>query len=147
MNPEDLKDTLTSTGRAAYERVNQSLDLARERSGHHVRTSVRYVRQNPVPFIAGALVAGFAIAWLVSRRSPVATTWRERYLDDRLDGARGWLKDQLGPVSEAAQRSVRSAGDVLDEARQKIADLDVNQYVNPLIEGAKRARSRFNFWQ
>jgi ElaB/YqjD/DUF883 family membrane-anchored ribosome-binding protein len=147
MKPEEIKETLTNTGRAALDRVNHSLDTVRDKSSATVQSGVQFVRKNPVPVIATALVAGFAIAWLISRRSPAAVSWRERYLDDRVEGARGWLKDQLSPVSAAAQRSAKSAGEALDEARQKIADLDVQQYVNPLVEGAKRARQRFNFWQ
>jgi len=147
MKPEDLKETLTNTGRAALGRVNETFGTAREKSALSVQNGVRYVRNNPIPVIAVAAVVGFAAAWLIARRSPVAQTWRERYLDDHLDSARDWLKERGNAVADAAQRGLKNAGEVIDDARTRISDLDVSDYVDPLVEGAKRARSRLNFWK
>lgn len=99
-----------------------------------------YVRENPVPVVIGAFVAGLLVGLALSRRHE--PTARERYVDEPLQQAKDLLYAALTPVAKQLQTqygAVRSAG---KKVADEIGDFDLGEHVHPIAEQARR----WKFW-
>ena len=117
-----IEPNLESEAGNAQERAQDLWTEASDFTERTVEDGMRYVRENPLAAIAGAIVAGVAIAFLMSKREPTA---RERYVDGPLDDIRDLLthlREQIGDKADKQfNKTVSSIDRAVRQARKAIS--------------------------
>lgn len=93
----------------------------------------RYARENPVPIVIGALVAGLAIGMLI--RTPSREASKLDQLKDQLEEAEDNLRSLLSGIGKATRKNYKKGSSALrgavDSAVEAVQDVDVSDYVDP----------------
>lgn len=89
------------------ERTGQPILQASSEAGHAIYSEAEHllacaserIRQNPVPFVVGAVAFGIAVGYLIvaGRHTP---TFQERYVDEPLDQATDTITSTLNRLYE-----------------------------------------------
>jgi hypothetical protein len=100
-------------------------NVVSERAEEYLHETGRYVRENPVPLLLGAVAVGFLLG-LAARQME-----RERKhepIHDALDEIRGFLK----PLANRARHAAGHSADLVREAADRVRHLDAEEYAAPL---------------
>jgi len=135
---KDATHRATDTAREMY----QSAAL---KAGDTLATSKEYVRQNPVLVVVGAVAFGAAVGCMLmmARRQP---TFRERYVDERLDSVREAVLAALAPVAQRLHEGLDSARDGAGKAMDRVHRFNPGRTFDSLSGQIGRAGSNFKFW-
>jgi len=135
---KDAAHRATDTTRDMY----QSAALKAEDT---LETSKEYVRQNPVLAVVGAVAFGAAIGCMlmIARRQP---TFRERYVDERLDSMREAVLAALAPVAQRLHEGFDSARDGAGKAMDRVHRFNPGRTFDSLSGQIGRVGSNFKFW-
>ncbi len=92
-----------------------------DRAEEYMHETGRYVRENPVPLLLGAVAVGFLLG-LVARQLE-----RERKpepIHDALDEIRGFLK----PLARRARQAAEHSAEVVRDAAGRVSEIGVEDY-------------------
>jgi len=109
------------------------------RNSDLVRGTDRYLRENPVPAVLGALAVGFAIGLLTRlvdqerRPTPVRDA-----VDDSADVLRSLFTPAARKTRQAYRQSASAVRDAIDHVAEKASDIDVDDYVDPVTKWWRR---------
>ena len=101
-------------------------DEARERGGELVRDTDRYLRENPIPVLLGAIAVGFLLGTAVRK---LEQERKAEPIHDALDEIRSFLK----PLAKKARRAAADSADAVRDAAGKVRGLDVEEYTAPVL--------------
>ncbi|HEX8311900.1 MAG TPA: hypothetical protein VF614_11320 [Chthoniobacteraceae bacterium] len=111
----------------------------KDKSGELTERADLYVRQNPVPAIIGAIAVGFALGLLARSIEP---TRRHEPIRDCLDDTGDFFGSLFSPLARKSRHaystSSRAVRDAVDSASSKVRDVDVEDYVDPVVKWWKR---------
>jgi ElaB/YqjD/DUF883 family membrane-anchored ribosome-binding protein len=96
-----------------------------ERAEEYLQDTGRYVRENPVPLLLGAVAVGFLLG-LAARQLD-----RERKhepIHDALDEIRSFLK----PLTKRARAAAEHSAEVVRDAAGRVREIDVDGYAAPV---------------
>ena len=129
MTTNDFQDPEQQSGLAA---------TVKDKSHELTERADLYVRQNPVPAIIGAVALGFALGLLARSIEPT----RREPIQDCLDETGDFFGSLFTPVARKSRRaysaSSRAVHDAVDAASKKVRDVDVDDYVDPVVKWWKR---------
>jgi|SRR5947209_3190868 len=141
-NGEDFEQNIASTepfGQTDVPTLPPTAESLRDRAGAAAERTQRFVRENPMPIIVGALVAGLAVGWAL----------RQATRDDKEVEVKTPLGDLnwsflslpfLWPFVRSLRARVQdSAGSVSGAVRDGVRKIDVDRYAKPL-------RKRWRAW-
>jgi hypothetical protein len=148
MNPDLTTPALDTpepgTAETVRDYANQMAGEVRDRAEKAFTASDLYVRQNPWPIVLSAAGLGLLVGVaLATRREPTA---RERYIDEPLDHAREVLFALLNPVAGQLQRHYGSVRSAVEEAAERLQEVDAAKLVDPLPKHASRLARKLRFW-
>jgi hypothetical protein len=130
MTPYDFQDPEQQSGVAGN---------LKEKAGEITQRADAYVRQNPVPALIGAVALGFAIGLLARSAEPHR---RHEPIQDCLDETGDFFSSLFSPVAKKSRHaysaSSRAVRDAVDAASSKVKDVDVDDYVDPVVKWWKR---------
>jgi hypothetical protein len=130
MTTNDFQDPEQQSGLAG--------DL-KDKAGQLTERADLYVRQNPVPAIIGAVAVGFALGLLARSIDPPR---RHEPLHDCLDETGDFFGSLFSPVARKSRHaysaSSKAVRDAVDAASSKVRDVDVDDYVDPVVKWWKR---------
>ena len=132
MQSRQEQGKLRQTAGDTWERTRKTVGTARERTEF-------FLRENPVPTILGALVAGLAIGLAIR----YASSSEEKEVEVKSPlGNIHWSTVSLPflwPFFKTMKRKYEDSADVVKEGVDRIKDLDVDRYVKPI-------RKRWKAW-
>ena len=96
-----------------------------ERAEDYLHETGRYVRENPVPLLLGAIAVGFFLG-LAARH--LERERRHEPIHDALDEIRGFLK----PLAKKARRAAEHSADIVRDATGRVREIDVEEYSAPV---------------
>jgi ElaB/YqjD/DUF883 family membrane-anchored ribosome-binding protein len=109
------------------------------RNSELVRGTDRYLRENPVPAVLGALAVGFAVGLLTrlvdQKRRP--TPLRDA-VDESADVLRGLFVPAAKKTRQAYRQSASAVREAIDQAADKAREIDVDDYVDPVTKWWRR---------
>lgn len=130
MTPNDFQDP---------EQQSSLAGSLKERSQELTDRADHYVRENPVPALIGAVAVGFALGLLARSIEP---SRRHEPIQDCLDETGSFLESLFTPLAKksrrAYSRSSKAVHNVVDAAASQIRDVDVDDYVDPVVKWWKR---------
>jgi hypothetical protein len=94
-----------------------------------------YVRENPVPAVLTALAIGFGLGLLARL---LETDRRHAPVQDCLDDTSHWLGSVFAPVAKKTRRAYATSRDAVEHAADRVRDIDVDDYVDPVAKWWKR---------
>ena len=109
------------------------------RDSELVRGTDRYLRENPVPAVLGALAVGFAIGLLTRlidqerRPTPVRDS-----LDESADALRSFFKPAAKKTRQAYQQSASAVRGAVDHVAGKASEIDIDDYIDPVTKWWRR---------
>lgn len=145
-NGDDFDQNIASTepfGQTDVPTLPPSSETFRERAGAAAERTQRFVRENPMPIIVGALAAGLAIGWALRY-----ATREEKEVEMKTPlGDVNWSFLSL-PFLWPFVRSLRdkvqdSAENVSDVVRDGVRKIDIDRYAKRY---AKPLRKRWRAW-
>jgi len=96
-----------------------------ERAEEYLHETGRYVRENPVPLLLGAVAVGFILG-LAARQ--LEKERKHEPIHDALDEIRSFLK----PLAKRARRAAEHSADIVRDAAGRVRDLDVDDCAAPM---------------
>jgi hypothetical protein len=141
-NGEDFEQNIASTepfGQTDVPTLPPATDTLRDRAGAAAERTQRFVRENPMPIIVGALAAGLAIGWALrySMREE-----KEMELKTPV-GDFNWSYLSLPflwPFFRSMRERVQDSAETVGEAvRGGVRKIDIDRYSKPL-------RKRWRSW-
>lgn len=94
-----------------------------------------YVRENPIPALFCALGIGFALGLLVRALDrPTASD----LLEEKMQGASGYLGALFGPVAKQTKRAYHKSADAVRDAVDQAKEIDVEDYTDPITNWFSR---------
>ena len=98
-----------------------------------------YVRANPVPAILTAVAIGFGLGLMARLLEPDR---RREPIRDCLDESSDWLGSLFNPVAKKTRRayttSSKAVRGVVEDAGDRIRDIDADDYIDPVVKWWKR---------
>ena len=99
----------------------------------------RYIRENPVPAILGALAVGFAIGLLTRYIDHPAESHPVRdYVDDTSSSLGSFFRPVAKKTRRAYHQSSEAVRDAMENASDRVRDIDVDHYVDPVAKWWRR---------
>jgi len=105
-----------------------------ERAEDVLHETGRYVRENPVPLLLGAVAVGFLLG-LVARR--LEQERKREPIHDALDELRSFLK----PLAKKARRAAEHSAEVVRDAAGRVREIEVEDYAAPVSGWWRKLRS------
>ena len=96
-----------------------------ERAEEYLQETGRYVRENPVPLLLGAVAVGFLLG-LAARQ--LDRPRKHEPIHDALDEIRGFFT----PLANRARRAAEHSADIVRDAAGRVRELDVEEYASPV---------------
>ena len=122
---QSAKDKLENAGRLACEKAEDAWRLGTEQ-----------VRQNPIPIVIGALVAGAVIGALLSRGG------EKKVEETTLANTRQWVESLASQIADKVSHSV----DKLSHSSPKRGWFGFTPHEPTILEQAQEVGKRFKFW-
>ncbi len=105
-----------------------------EEAREKLRQAGRYVRENPVPTVMGALALGLAIGLAVRL---MERDKRSSRIGERLDETEEYIRSVLEPLAKKSKRTYTKTADSIREAVEnaveRAKDIDVEEYTDPVV--------------
>jgi len=105
-----------------------------------------HVRQNPVPIILGALALGVAIGYMLMSKRRREPTFRERFVEDPMHGAREAIQAALAPLTHRMHDQYdlarNGAGKTIDKMKRYHPSHSAGSWTDPI----RRAGSSLGLW-
>lgn len=108
-------------------------NVVTERAEEYRHETGRYVRENPVPLLLGAVAVGFLLG--LAARSLERERRREP-IHDALDEIRGFLK----PLARRAREAAGHSADIVRGAADRVRHLDAEDCAAPLSGWWRKVR-------
>lgn len=96
-----------------------------ERAEEYLQETGRYVRENPVPLLFGAVALGFLLG-LAARQ--LERERKHEPIHDALDEIRGFLK----PLAKRARSAAGHSADLVRQAADRVRHLEAEECAAPL---------------
>lgn len=147
----DLQSSLGEKGRALGAQASDTWDSARAKSSDVLATTESYVRENPIPAILTALGIGFVLGLLVRLLEPEDREHVQVPIPRSAQKARDFdykaaALPFLWPIVKffsanyaASAKSVNSAYGQASKAYKKAKNVDVSDYVDPVLKKVKKS--------
>jgi ElaB/YqjD/DUF883 family membrane-anchored ribosome-binding protein len=118
---------------------SSAADGGSRRTTELVRGTDRYLRENPVPAVLGALAVGFAIGLLTRLvdHERQATPVRDA-VDDSAETLRSLFAPAAKKTRHAYRQSASAVREAMDQVAGKASDLDLDDYVDPITKWWRR---------
>jgi ElaB/YqjD/DUF883 family membrane-anchored ribosome-binding protein len=97
----------------------------RERGEEMIRDTDRYVRENPIPVLLGAVAVGFLLGIAVHK---LEQERKAEPLHDALDEIRSFLK----PLAKKARRAAAESAEAVRGAANRVREVDVDSCAAPM---------------
>ena len=99
----------------------------------------RYIRENPVPAVLGALAVGFAIGLLTRFIDHPAESHPVRdYVDETSSSLGTFFRPMAKKTRRAYHHSSEAVREAMEQAADRARDIDVDHYVDPVAKWWRR---------
>ena len=139
----DLQSSLQDKGRAFSASAADTWSDARGKSDDLLRETENYVRENPIPAILTALGVGFGLGLLVRliespRRDTIEVPIPKAAQKVRDFDYQAAVLPFVWPVVKFFSRNYAVSRKAATKAYNQASNIDVNDYVDPLVKKAKK---------